>query len=211
MVRYDRNKEYLDQVYYAIGNLYLSRGDTTQAIENYELAVEKSTRSGIDKAIAQLTLGGLYYDRHLYAKAQPCYSEAMSQIPETWPDYRTLKRRSDVLDELAVYSQNVELQDSLLRLAAMTPEQQLQVVNRIIDELKKKEKEEADAAAREEFLAQNDQNGLQDNKTQTFTMNNGDDSWYFYNTAAKNSGRTEFQRRWGNRKLEDDWRRRNKS
>lgn len=211
MTRYDRNKDYLDQVYYAIGNLYLSRGDTTQAIENYELAVEKSTRSGIDKAIAQLTLGGLYYDRHLYAKAQPCYSEAMSQIPETWPDYRTLKRRSDVLDELAVYSQNVELQDSLLRLAAMTPEQQLQVVNRIIDELKKKEKEEADAAAREEFLAQNDQNGLQDNKTQTFTMNNGDDSWYFYNTAAKNSGRTEFQRRWGNRKLEDDWRRRNKS
>ena len=211
MVRYDRNKEYLDQVYYAIGNLYLSRGDTTQAIENYELAVEKSTRSGIDKTIAQITLGGLYYDRHLYAKAQPCYSEAMSQIPETWPDYRTLKRRSDVLDELAVYSQNVELQDSLLRLSAMTPEQQLDVVNKIIDELKKKEKEEADAAAREEFLAQNDQNGLQDNKTQTFTMNNGDDSWYFYNTAAKNSGRTEFQRRWGNRKLEDDWRRRNKA
>lgn len=211
MVRYDRNKEYLDQVYYAIGNLYLSRGDTTQAIENYELAVEKSTRSGIDKAIAQITLGGLYYDRHLYAKAQPCYSEAMSQIPETWPDYRTLKRRSDVLDELAVYSQNVELQDSLLRLSAMTPEQQLEMVNKIIDELKKKEKEEADAAAREEFLAQNDQNGLQDNKTQTFTMNNGDDSWYFYNTAAKNSGRTEFQRRWGNRKLEDDWRRRNKA
>ena len=211
MVRYDRNKEYLDQVYYAIGNLYLSRGDTTQAIENYELAVEKSTRSGIDKAIAQITLGGLYYDRHLYAKAQPCYSEAMSQIPETWPDYRTLKRRSDVLDELAVYSQNVELQDSLLRLSAMTPEQQLEMVNKIIDELKKKEKEEADAAAREEFLAQNDQNGLQDNKAQTFTMNNGDDSWYFYNTAAKNSGRTEFQRRWGNRKLEDDWRRRNKA
>lgn len=211
MVRYDRNKEYLDQVYYAIGNLYLSRGDTTQAIENYELAVEKSTRSGIDKAIAQITLGGLYYDRHLYAKAQPCYSEAMSQIPETWPDYRTLKRRSDVLDELAVYSQNVELQDSLLRLSAMTPEQQLEVVNKIIDELKKKEKEESDAAAREEFLAQNDQNGLQDNKTQTFTMNNGDDSWYFYNTSAKNSGRTEFQRRWGNRKLEDDWRRRNKA
>ncbi len=42
-------------------------------------------------------------------------------------------------------------------------------------------------------------------------MNNGDDSWYFYNTATKNAGRTEFQRKWGNRKLEDDWRRRNKS
>lgn len=210
MTRYDRNKEYLDQIYYAIGNLYLSRRDTTAAIENYELAVEKSSRSGIDKAMAQLTLGGLYYDRRLYAKAQPCYSEALPLIPENYPDYATLKRRSDVLDELAVYSQNVELQDSLLRLAAMSPEQQMKVIDKLIEELKEKEKKDAEAAAREEFLANRGQDGLQDQNNQVFTMNNGDDSWYFYNTATKNAGRTEFQRRWGNRKLEDDWRRRNK-
>lgn len=210
MTRYDRNKEYLDQIYYAIGNLYLSRRDTTKAIENYELAVEKSTRSGIDKAMAQLTLGGLYYDRRLYAKAQPCYSEALPLIPDNYPDYAVLKRRSDVLDELAVYSQNVELQDSLLRLAAMTPEQQMKVIEKLIADLKEKEKKEAEAAAREEFLANRGQDGLQDQNNQVFTMNNGDDSWYFYNTATKNAGRTEFQRRWGNRKLEDDWRRRNK-
>lgn len=210
MTRYDRNKEYLDQIYYAIGNLYLSRRDTTKAIENYELAVEKSTRSGIDKAMAQLTLGGLYYDRRLYAKAQPCYSEALPLIPDNYPDYAVLKRRSDVLDELAVYSQNVELQDSLLRLAAMPPEQQMKVIEKLIADLKEKEKKEAEAAAREEFLANRGQDGLQDQNNQVFTMNNGDDSWYFYNTATKNAGRTEFQRRWGNRKLEDDWRRRNK-
>jgi len=210
MTRYDRNKEFLDQIYYAIGNLYLSRRDTVHAIENYELAVEKSTRSGIDKALAQLTLGGLYYDRRLYAKAQPCYSEALPVIPDNYPDYAILKRRSDVLDELAVYSQNVELQDSLLRLAAMTPEEQRKVIDKIIKELKEKEKKEAEAAAREEFLANRGQDGLQDQNNQVFTMNNGDDSWYFYNTATKNAGRTEFQRKWGNRKLEDDWRRRNK-
>ena len=156
MVRYDRNKEYLDQVYYAIGNLYLSRRDTLNAIANYELAAEKSTRNGIDKAISQLTLGGLYYDLRKYSKAQPCYAEAVPLIPETYPDYRRLKKRSDVLDELALYSQNVELQDSLLRLAAMTPEQQLEAVNKIIEALKKKEKEEAEAAAREEFMANRD-------------------------------------------------------
>ena len=213
MTRYDRNKEYLDQIYYAIGNLYLSRGDTAQAISNYEQAVEKSTRSGIEKAITQITLGSLYFAQHHYAKAQPCYAEAVPQLPETWPDYAVLKRRSDVLDELALYSQNVELQDSLLRLSAMTPEQQREVVDRIIEELKKKEKEEAEAAAREEFLANRDQGTINNNNKapQTFTMNTGDDSWYFYNSAAKNAGRTEFQRRWGNRKLEDDWRRRNKS
>lgn len=214
MTRYGANKEYLDQIYYAIGNLYLSRRDTANAIANYELAAEKSTRNGVDKAISQVTLGGLYYDRGRYDKAQPCYSEGIPLLPKSYPGYERLKRRSDVLDELAVYSQNVVLNDSLLRLSAMTPEEQLAVVNRIIDDLKKREREEAEAAAREEYLAQQEQMGsnLQNNgnaPTQ-FTLNT-DDSWYFYNTATRNAGRTDFQKRWGSRKLEDNWRRRNKA
>lgn len=212
MTRYDRNKEYLDQIYYAIGNLYLSRDDTTKAIENYVLAAEKSTRNGIDKAINQITLGNLYFARQKYELAQPCYSEAVPLLPDDYPDIKSLRRRSDVLDELAVYSQNVTLQDSLLRLSAMPEDQRLEIINRIIKELEKKEKEEAEAARREEYLANRDANAnqLQDNKTQSFTMNT-DNSWYFYNTATRNAGRTEFQRRWGARKLEDNWRRRNKS
>lgn len=212
MTRYDRNKEYLDQIYYAIGNLYLSRGDTTHAIENYVLAAEKSTRNGIDKAISQITLGNLYFARQQYELAQPCYAEAVPLLPDDYPDIKTLRLRSDVLDELALYSQNVNLQDSLLRLSAMSADERMAVINKIIDELKKKEKEEAEAARREEYLAERDANAnqLQDNNTQTFTMNT-DNSWYFYNTATRNAGRTEFQRRWGARKLEDNWRRRNKS
>jgi len=212
MTRYDRNKDYLDQVYYAIGNLYLSRGDTAHAIENYILAAEKSTRNGIDRAISQITLGKLYYERHNYEKAQPCFAEAVPLLPETYPDYALLKRRSDVLDELAVYSQNVNLQDSLLRLSEMPEAERLKVIDKIIDDLKKKEKEEAEQARREEYLAQQEAQGnrLQDNNNREFNINT-DNSWYFYNTTTRNSGKTEFQKRWGSRKLEDDWRRRNKS
>lgn len=86
MTRYDRNKEYLDQIYYAIGNLYLSRRDTTAAVENYKKAVEQSTRNGIEKAIVQVALGGLYYDLHKYNLAQPCYSEAVPMLPDDYPD-----------------------------------------------------------------------------------------------------------------------------
>lgn len=214
MTRYDRNADYLDQIYYAIGNLYLSRADTIPAIENYKLAAEKSKRNGIDKAISQITLGQLYYARHEYDLAQPCFAEAVPLLPESYPDYQLLKRRSDVLDELAVYSQNVQLQDSLLRLSDMSKEEQLKVVNKIIEDLKKKEKEEAEAAAREEYMAQQAANGANANNSAnaptTFQLNT-DDSWYFYNTTSKNAGKTEFQKRWGSRKLEDNWRRRNKA
>lgn len=214
MTRYDRNKDYLDQIYYAIGNLYLTHGDTLSAIENYRLAAEKSTRNGVDKAISQLTLGGIYFNRRQYDEAQVCYAEAIPLVNEDYPNYNMLKKRSDVLDELAVYSQNVTLQDSLLRLSAMTPEEQKAVIAKIIEELKKKEKEEAENAAREEYLAQQNAKGsqLKDNKNDPASYNiNTDNSWYFYNTATKNAGKTQFQKQWGSRKLEDNWRRRIKT
>lgn len=211
LTHYERNKEYLDQIYYAIGNLYLSRKDTAEAKKNYITAVEKSTRNGIDKALAQLALGNIYFNEREYVKAQPCYSEALPQLPQNYPGYDNIKRRSDVLDELGVYAGNVELQDSLLRLSAMTPEERIKVCQKIVDELIKKEKQEAAEAAREEFMANREETNLMDaGATPSFQLN-GDKSWYFYNTMAKNAGKTEFQRKWGARKLEDDWRRRNKT
>lgn len=216
MTRYARNKDYEDQIYYAIGNLYLSRGDSLKAVENYKRAVEKSTRNGIDKALAQLALGNIYFAQEDYVKAQPCYSEAVPQLPENYPDYQMLKRRSDVLDELAVYAQNVQLQDSLLALSEMTPEQQMEVAKRLIAELVERERKAAEDAKREEAMAEREaQDGeslikRNDQAAQGFTAN-GDKSWYFYNAMTKSQGKTEFQRRWGARRLEDDWRRRNKS
>ncbi len=215
MTHYARNSEFLDQIYYAIGNLYMSHRDTTQALENYRLAAEKSTRNGIDKALAQLALGNIYFNRGEYVLAQPCYAEAVPQLPETYPDYKMLKRRSDVLDELALYAGNVQLQDSLLTLAKMTPEEQQAVAERLARELIEREKKEAEEARRAEYLAEQEgktPDGIKkdEGNTQNF-LTNGDKSWYFYNTMTKNQGKTEFQRRWGARKLEDDWRRRNKS
>lgn len=216
MTRLDRNKDYLDQIYYAIGNLYLSRRDTTNAIKNFILAAEKSTRNGIDKAIDQLQLGAIYFTRRRYDLAQPCYAEAIPLLPSNYPGYDSLKLRSDVLDKLALYTQNVILNDSLLRLSEMDEAGRMKVIDKIISDLKEKEKKEAEQQRREDYLAQqqslgnSNQQGGSTNAPMTFTMNN-DDSWYFYNTATRNAGKTDFQKRWGSRKLEDNWRRRNKA
>lgn len=217
MTRQGSNKDYLDQIYYAIGNLYLSRGDSTQAIDNYKEAVKLSTRHGIDKALAQIALGKLYYSRGEYTLAQPCYAEAIPQLPVSIPDYDILKRQSDVLDELAVYAENVVLNDSLLKLSELPPDKQLDVARRLADDLIEREKREEEERKREEYLAEQRANGtgLQMDGAasaapSTFVMNT-DNSWYFYNPGTRNAGRTEFQKRWGSRRLEDDWRRRNKA
>ncbi len=215
MTRYARNEEFADQIYYAIGNLYLSKGDTLRAVKNYREAVEKSTRNGIDRALALLTLGNIYFTKGDYVKAQPCYSEAIPQLPDNYPDYKTLKTRSDILDELAIYDGNVQLQDSLLQLADMTPQQQLEAAQKKVKELLEREKREAEEAKREEAMQEREgmePQGIQRNDAapQGF-IGNTDKSWYFYNAMTKAQGKTEFQRRWGARRLEDDWRRRNKT
>ncbi len=209
------NKDYQDQIYYAIGNLYLVHNDTLNAIDNYKKAVEKSTRNGIEKAVCQINLGELHFARREYVDAQPCYSEALPLLKEDFPDYKLLTRRSETLDKLAVYAQNVELQDSLQVLAAMSEEERNAVIQKIIDDLIEQEKKEAEEREREEYLAANQ--GLNNNLSQgganqpTTNMMNSDGSWYFYNATLVNTGKTDFQKKWGSRKLEDDWRRRNKS
>lgn len=215
MTNYDRNKEYLDQIYYAIANLHLTRGDTANAVSNYILSIEKSTRNGIDKALSQIKLGELYYETQQYDLAQPCYTEAVPQLPETFLNYAQIKLRSEILDELAVFAQNVTLQDSLLTLSAMTPEEQTKVAERLIAELEKQEKEQQEEMARQEFIAQQAAQGNnrpnQNNAPTTFQVSSSDNSWYFYNSSTKSAGKTEFQKRWGSRKLEDNWRRINKT
>lgn len=215
MARYGSNREYLDQIHYAIGNLYLSRRDTLNAMKSYREAIARSTRNGIDKAIAQVALGDLYYRCGDYGEAQEMYAEGLPALPETYPGYAAMKHRSDVLDELAVYTRNVTLNDSLLRIAEMPENARLKVVDDIILRLKKKEREEAENARREEYLARQEAtapvlNAPSAGAPQEFKLNT-DRSWYFYNPATRNAGRTDFQRRWGSRKLEDDWRRRDKS
>lgn len=212
---YGANRDYLDQIYYAVGNLYMSRKDTVQALENYSKAVGESKRDGVEAALASLALGKIYYAQRKYDKAQPRYTYAVTRLPESHRDYAAIKATSDILDELAVYARNVNLQDSLLRLAGLTPEKREAEIARMISELEKRERAEEEARRREEYLARQEAAGTNLDLSGTpapasFTLNT-DKSWYFYNEATRNAGRVEFQKRWGNRKLEDDWRRRNKA
>lgn len=218
MARNPKNKEYLDQVYYAIGNMYMAQKDTLEAIKNYEEGAEKSTRSGVEKGILLLRLGDIYWERADYDNAQRCYAEVIGLLEDKESDeYKVVSKRSEVLDELVGHAQAVELQDSLQRLAAMSEEERMKVIEKLIEEVKaEEEKARKDAelaermAARDEALANAAANRKPTSRTPTATAG-GDRSWYFYNQQLLNQGKGEFQRKWGRRKLEDNWRRRNKT
>ena len=145
MASNDNNKDYLDQVYYAMGNIHLMQKDTLNAIAAYEKGNEKATRSGIEKGVLLLTLGNLYWQLEKYNDAQRCYGEAIGLLDKDREDYEELSERSKVLDELVPHTDAIHLQDSLLALADMPEAQRLDAIDRVIKELKRKEKEAREA------------------------------------------------------------------
>lgn len=212
MAASDNNKEYLDQVYYAMGNIYLLDNDTTKAIEAYEKGNEKATRSGIEKGVLLLRLGDLYWAREKFSDAKRCYGEAIGLLDKDRKDYEALAYRSKVLDELVPYTEAIHLQDSLQALAKMSETDRNAAIDRVIEALKKKEKEERRAQAEQEAQQQQAQNQGNTGQTQQNTTQQTQNGlWYFYNQMAVNQGKSAFQKLWGRRENVDDWQRINRT
>lgn len=217
MAASDKNKEYLDQVYYAIGNIYLAQNDTAKAISAYERGAAKATRSSIEKGVLLLKLGDIYWEMERYNDAQRCYGEAIGLLDKERKDYEELSHRSKVLDQLVPYTDAVHLQDSLQTLAKMDEKDRNAAIDRTIAELKRKEKEERDRLAEQNAQETMQQNGggnnmqQQNNRQQNNTNQQNNGLWYFYNATAVSQGKSAFQKMWGKRENVDNWQRVNKT
>ena len=208
----DKNKEYLDQVYYAIGNIYLAQRDTMQAIANYERGNRKATRSSIEKGVLLLKLGDLYWDKEKFNDAQRCYGETIGLLDKEREGYELLSQRSKVLDELVPFTDAVQLQDSLQTLAKMNEHDRNAAIDRVIEALKKQEKEEKNRLAEENAQQMMQQNGATGNTNrisapQPMGGKQQSGAWYFYNPMAVQQGKRQFQRMWGKRENVDNWQR----
>ena len=218
MAASDKNKDYLDQVYYAMGNIYLSQRDTAKAISAYERGGAKSTRNGVEKGVLMLKLGNLYWDKERFADAQRCYTQAVGMLDKERKDYAQLTERSKILDALVPYTEAVHLQDSLQSLAKMDDAHRNAAIDRVIEALKQKEKEEKRAQEAQDASNQlaegNDMERQQQTSSQrqaTVSAAQQNGAWYFYNPVAVQQGKQLFQRMWGKRKNADNWQRANKT
>lgn len=211
MARQSKYKDQLDQIYGAMGNIYLSFGDTAKALEQYHLAVDNATQAGLQKAAVLVRMGDLYYNHRDYTDAQPCYREAVTILTPENEQFARVQKRSEVLDELIQEYNTVQLQDSLQRLGKMTEQEQRRVIEQLIADLIKAEEEAAEQEALAAREAENN-TGLQSVNTSNMLGGGGQKGdWYFYNAQLLRSGKQEFAKQWGNRPLEDNWRRRSKT
>jgi tetratricopeptide (TPR) repeat protein len=210
MLKDDKNTEYKDQIYYALGNLAYKDGDVSKAIKQYKKSVQYNVNNVGQKARSYLTLADLYYEMPEYVNAQAYYDSAVTILEMDYPGYDNIYAKSKSLTTLVKEINTFNLEDSVQRLARMPEKELLDYIDKIIEDVIKKEQEEIKRKQEEALNKQFGYNMEMERKTGQQGFSEGV-KWYFYNETARSLGYKEFKLKWGNRKLEDNWRRANKN
>ncbi|MFM9028951.1 MAG: hypothetical protein ACKOQ6_13330, partial [Bacteroidota bacterium] len=204
-----KNSDFLDQIYFAMAGIAKREGHAEEEIELLNKSIRSSTNNKNQKALAYLELAKIEFEKPEYKTAQLYYDSTVANISDDYPDYQEILQRRNSLTKLVKYLNTIAKEDSLQNLSRMTPQEQAKVA-----EAKIKQREEDARKKKELEAAQEQQSNLifsNDKQNQVNQFNNQSGSnWYFYNAQAVSFGFNEFVKRFGNRKLEDNWRRSNK-
>lgn len=196
-----KNKEFFDQVYYALAELELSQNNRSEAIEYLSKSIESSAGNTVQLAKSHLKQGELYYMDREYIKAQPGYENAAANIAEANPKKEEVHFRNETLQKLVEQVNIIEEKDSLLVLVSLSPEELEKELNKVLDEME---------AALDDKNKSRQATLLSNNVSSQDAGASSSGSWYFYNSSSRSKGYNDFIQRWGKRNLDDNWRRSNK-
>jgi tetratricopeptide (TPR) repeat protein len=199
-----KNAELKDKIYATMAVLEVRKGNVDKGIDYYRQSIQASPSSGQVPYTYQ-EIGRLFDQKKGdYAQAKAYYDSALAQLPRQSADYTALLTRRNTLDEFVQYKTTIYTEDSLLQLAKLSPTD----LNKVIDDAIKR-RDDADKAqvALAQQIADRAAGGVNNIPGATNSELAPDQRWVLYNPVALSQGRQEFSTRWGNRPLEDDWRR----
>lgn len=208
MLRDEKNLEFRDQIYFALGNIYFREGNLTQAIDHFKKSVAVSVDNDYQKAQSAITLADIFFDDRKYRESQAYYDTAMMVIDNNYPNYQTIDVRYRGLSRLVENLETVEVQDSLQMLALMPDPQRNAMIEKYIAAERQKQRD-AELMANQQQM----ERGYYRANEYRFGLGRSDEGggWYFYNPQTVSYGKAQFQQRWSRRRLEDNWRRLNKA
>ena len=191
------NRPYLDKLYYQTGVLHQNNDSIQLAIDYYNKSLRAKNAGNKQKTYTYEKLGNISFKNDAYQLASAYYDSVLQVSKDTLNlRIRRIKRKHKNLASLIKFENIVAKNDSIVGIAALSKEDQKQFFENYIEKLKKAD-EEAAQLRLNQLAFGNISNGLQ-------TADKG--NWYFYNNQSLSFGKSEFQKIWGTRKLEDNWR-----
>ncbi|QZE13759.1 tetratricopeptide repeat protein [Halosquirtibacter laminarini] len=216
LLRDEKNEDFQDRIYFALGNIYWDHGEQDLAMEYYMKSVSFSSTNPTQRVESSLRLADIYFDQKQYRKSQCYYDTAVAVIQDSYPNAKEIRRKTKFLTVLTENLQIIETEDSLQNMASLPKEVLNEKINGWIKEERRRQREEMlrkEAEQKEmsnnDFIRNRTQSDLYRNNSRTGNSSSG--GWYFYNPSTVATGKSNFQNIWGKRKLADNWRRTDKS
>ena len=206
MLADEKNKEYKDQIYYALGEVAHKKGNDSLAISHYRKSVAHSIDNDFQRATSSLKVADFYFDRKDYQLAQSYYDTAMQVLPADYPNYSEIQQKTSTLSRLVENLKIYQRQDSLQRLAQMNEAKRNEIVDSVINAYKQKQRRIQKKKRQRQQAAARMQQSQNRRKQSQQGLGSAGGGWYFYNNQAKSMGYNEFINKWGRRNLEDLWR-----
>jgi len=202
MLKDEKNKDFLDQIYYALAHIALKDADTILAIDHYAKSVSESRKNNYQKAISSLELADIYFGRDDYVVSQAYYDSTIQFLPKDYPNYKEIAKRTATLTDLVKNLEVIQRQDSLQKLSLLPEDKLNKVIDGIIAKLIQEEMiKQMEEQRQHETQAFFGQLGGQDQTV----GGSKEGRWYFYNPTLISSGFSTFTRKYGKRNYEDNW------
>jgi tetratricopeptide (TPR) repeat protein len=202
LIKNDNNKDFIDQIYYQIAQLYLANNDIDNAVKNYHLSTRYSKKNQNQKGLSYLRLADIYFKNKAdYIGAKKYYDSTLFSLSTNYPGYQSIQKKRDNLQLLADRYGIIAREDTLQALAQLDEKARAERIDALVNMHVLQLKSAAAAAAASQNTESFGNSGPQ----------GGNGSFYFDNSNAISQGYADFKRKWGNRKLEDNWRRSNKA
>jgi hypothetical protein len=193
LTKNEENKKYLDKIHFSHASYSLSHFDTIAAKNLINASLRTNTKDKMLKGLAYETMGEVFFDENQFVTAGAYLDSTLNVLEPKTRRFRKITRKRNKLNDIIKYETNRQTSDSLLALMTKTPEEQASIFTRYIADLK-----EADSLQKQQ----------QQQKQQQSTANTSffDSEFYFYNSAMRSRGESEFFRIWGNISKTDNWR-----
>ncbi|MEO9803191.1 MAG: methyltransferase [Reichenbachiella sp.] len=209
-----KNEEFKDKIYYEMAKFEVRHGYLNQGIIYYNSSVRSSVNNNRQKAHSYLSLGRIYYDSLAkYKLAKLYYDSTLSVLPKDELEYEEIEARQKVLENFVEQYTIIQVNDSLLNLTKLPPDSLdrflLAYIEKEEQSEKKRREDEKRRQRNEARLAANSSSPFNQTARDIGSNNFEGTVWYFYNPAAVSRGKSEFKRIWGDRSLDDNWRRSN--
>lgn len=198
------NRPFLDKIYREVAQFHLATGSDSLALAYYNKSLKANQGDRKLSSLNYQSLADYHFDENEYKTAGAYYDSTLTNLEEKTRKYRSIKKKLDNLEDVIKYEDIAQYADSVITLYKMPEAERKSYFENYIAELKRKEEAAAEKELRRTtagFAAFGESKGGKENKGK----------FYFYNITSLGYGKNDFNTRWGNRILEDDWRWSNKT